>query len=106
MTNERGRDLTWYTQTWDVGGRGGAVQPGHRGGRSGLPLPFGSPGLPIYLSHTLQVTYGDKSLLCKWNLMVVYGPVHERFKDLFLKELDEFCENNNEPYIARATSTL
>lgn len=38
--------------------------------------------------------------------MVVYGPAHERFKDLFLKELDEFCKNNNGPYIARATSKL
>jgi hypothetical protein len=31
--------------------------------------------------------------------MVIYGPAQERCKDIFLKELDEFCEKYNEPYI-------
>jgi hypothetical protein len=49
LTDARGRGLTWCTHTWDVGGRAIAVQPGRRSDRPGLPLPFGSPGLPIYL---------------------------------------------------------
>jgi hypothetical protein len=49
LTDAQGRGLTWCTQMRDVGGRADAVQPGRRGGRPGLPLPFGSPGLPIYI---------------------------------------------------------
>jgi exonuclease III len=49
--------------------------------------------------HILQVSYWDKALFCKWNQMVVYGPTHERYKDMFLKEFDEFYDNSNEPYI-------
>jgi exonuclease III len=50
-------------------------------------------------NHILQVNYWDKTLSCKWNLMVIYGPAQEKFKDIFLKELDDFCENSREPYI-------
>jgi hypothetical protein len=49
--------------------------------------------------YVLQVNYWDKSSLCKWNLMVVYGPAHERNKDSFLDELETFCDNSKEPYI-------
>ncbi|PWZ38285.1 hypothetical protein Zm00014a_041421 [Zea mays] len=49
--------------------------------------------------HVLQVNYWDKSALCKWNLMVVYGPAHEENKDNFLDELETFCVNSKEPYI-------
>jgi hypothetical protein len=52
-----GRGLTWCTQTWDVGGRTGVVQPGRSGGQLGLPVPFGSPGPPIYLPYTQYLFY-------------------------------------------------
>jgi hypothetical protein len=51
LTDARKRGLTWCTQTWDVGRRVGAVQLGRSGGRSWLPLPFESPGIPIYLLY-------------------------------------------------------
>lgn len=49
--------------------------------------------------HILQVNYWDKPHHCKCNLMVIYGPAQERCKDIFLKELDEFYEKYNKPYI-------
>jgi hypothetical protein len=69
-----GRGLTWCTHTSDVGGRAGVVQPGRRGGRSGLPLPFGSPKLPIYLIYisffiydVLRSARHDIDISCFWS---------------------------------------
>jgi hypothetical protein len=86
LTDAWGRGLTWCTHTWDVGGRAIAVQPGRRSDRPGLPLPFGSPGLPIYLPiyipssfiyiyiyiHTHRIpaqsfsSWSDPLLSCPW----------------------------------------
>jgi hypothetical protein len=35
--------------------------------------------------HIFQLNYWDKTLLCKWNLMVIYGPAQERYEDIFFE---------------------
>jgi hypothetical protein len=45
------RGLTWCKQTWNVGGRAGALQTDHRSCRLELPLPFGRTWLPIYILY-------------------------------------------------------
>jgi hypothetical protein len=41
--------------------------------------------------HMLQLDLWDKIHMFKWNIIVVYGPAHERDKLSFLKELSHFC---------------
>jgi hypothetical protein len=35
----------------------------------------------------------------KWNIIIVYGPAHERDQLSFLQELSHFCTKNNEPFV-------
>jgi hypothetical protein len=57
-------------------------------------------GSRVQGNFILQHTVWDKKLVCKWNLMNVYGAPQEENKDAFLAELASFCAKSKEPYIA------
>lgn len=49
--------------------------------------------------YMLRLDLWDKVHMCRWNLIVVYGPAHEKNKLNFLQELSHFCKRNIDSFI-------
>jgi hypothetical protein len=81
-----------FLQKVELGGGGGVLT-----GIKGDSFDIGSR---VQGNFILQHTVWDKKLVCKWNLMNVYGAPQEENKDAFLAELASFCAKSKEPYIA------
>ena len=54
----------------------------------------------------LQLNLWDKVYKAKWNLLIVYGVVHDYNKMNFLTELFAFCSRNKDPIVIGVISTL
>jgi exonuclease III len=50
-------------------------------------------------SFMILMNLWDKKKMCRWAIIVVYGPTHDEFKPAFLAELSSFCSAIDCPFI-------